>query len=73
MHTMVLDVIITGGVRRVFTGELYCCMGPQVQRASRGVSDSSYHQDLIDENDWDVVIDVVQKMESIRSLTLQRP
>ena len=44
-----------------------------MQRASRGVSDSSYHQDLIDENDWDVVIHVVQKMDSIRSLTLQRP
>ena len=44
-----------------------------MQRASRGVRDTSYHQDLIDENDWDVVTDVVQKMDSIRSLTLQMP
>ena len=63
---MLLDVIITGGgTRHVFTEGRYCCMGPQVQRASRGVSDSSYHQDLMDDNDWDAVIDVVQWMESI--------
>ena len=28
-----------GGTMRVFTEGRYCCMGPQVQRASRGVSD----------------------------------
>ena len=52
-----------GKERRVFTGGKYSCLGPQASRYSKGVTDSSYQQRKMYPEDWDLVVDVVKRME----------
>ena len=52
-----------GKSKRIYSDFKYCNMGAQACRAGRGVREYSYHRDSMPEEQWDFIVEMMQRTE----------